>query len=89
MIGHVKILVSIEGFKEYWDNFDDDQIDEVFSIFLSIDLNSYKCSSKANIKFLETFGKNIVKDIEVLKAQKLSHNFQDQNCSFKNLIHPK
>lgn len=28
--------ICIEGFKEYWDSFDDDQIDDAFSIFLAI-----------------------------------------------------
>ena len=45
--------VSVEGFKEYFDMFDDDQIKEAFSNFLPMYLKSCKCSSKDKVSFLE------------------------------------
>ena len=55
MTRYVADLLSIEGFREYFDMFDDDQVDDAFSNFFPIYLNHYKCSSKHKINFLETF----------------------------------
>ena len=38
--------ISIEGFKEYWDMFADNHIDEEISIFLPFYLKSCKCISE-------------------------------------------
>ena len=78
MTGYVKNTISIEGFKEYWDNFDDDQIDEALSNFLSIYLKSCKCSSKAMTTFLEEFADKIEKDIQALEVQIQSQNLKCQ-----------
>jgi len=52
MFEYVLDLISIEGFKEYWDMFDDDQIDANFPRFLSIHLKSCKCYSEEKIYLL-------------------------------------
>jgi hypothetical protein len=41
----VEDLVSIEGFKEYFDMFDDDQIEEAFSKPMYLNVNLLKISS--------------------------------------------
>lgn len=83
MTWYVANPVSIEVFTEYWDNFDDDQIDEAFSKILSIYLNSCKCSSIDKAHFLGDFILKFEGDVEVLEAQIQSHNFQDQSQSFE------
>ena len=40
MTRYVSNPISIEAFKEYWDNFDDDNIDDTFSRFLPMYLRS-------------------------------------------------
>jgi hypothetical protein len=47
--------VYVKGFKEYFDMFDDDQIEEAFSNFVPMYLKSCRCSSKDNLNFLEEF----------------------------------
>lgn len=79
MTRYVANLVSIEGFREYWDMFDDDQIDEAFSKFLSIYLYSCKCSSKDKICFLGTFIEKLDKDLEALEFQIDSRDFEYQS----------
>lgn len=69
MTEYVEELVSVEGFKEYFDMFDDSQIDDNFSKFLSTYLKSCKCSFKDKIYFLESFAKDIEKRLEFLEIQ--------------------
>ena len=35
MIGYVEDPLSIEAFREYFDMFDDDQVEEAFSVFFA------------------------------------------------------
>jgi len=81
--------VSIEDFKEYWDNFDDDQIDGFFSKFLSIYLNSCKCYYIDKAHFLGEFTVKIERDVEVLEAQIQSHNFQDHSQYYEIFFQSK
>lgn len=71
---------------EYWDNFDDDKIDEAFSNFLPISLKSWKCSFEDKIHFLESFLEKLENDIIALEIQIQSHNSQYQNWSFEILF---
>lgn len=85
MTGYVADPISVEGFKEYWDICDDDQIDKDFSNLLPIYLKSCKCIYEDIFQFLEEFVHKIDKDLQDLKVQIQSHNFQCQNQSFENL----
>lgn len=89
MTRYVVDLNSFEGFNEYWDNFDDDLIDDAFSNFLPIYLKSCKCRSKVKTNFLEEFVETIEKDIEALEVKIQSDNFQCKSKSFENLCQSK
>jgi hypothetical protein len=78
MTGYVEYPLSIEGFREYFDMFDDDQVEDAFSNFLPQYLCSCKCFEERNC-FLEEFVDKLEKDIEVLDAQIQSHSFNYQN----------
>ena len=69
--------------------FEDYEIDEAFLKFLSTYLKSWKCSSKAKIKFLDEFIDKLEKYIEVLEAQIQSHSIHYQNPPFGKLFLPK
>jgi len=88
MAGYVTDIISIEGFKEYFDMFDDSQIDANFSRFLSTYLKSCKCSFEDKIYFLESFAKDIEKRLEFLEIQIQPQIVQYQR-SFENLVLPK
>ena len=87
MDGRKKLVenhVSVEGFKEYFDMFDDDQIKEAFSNFLPMYLNSCKCSSKDKVSFLEEFVEKLENDLEALEGQIQSQDFHYQSLSFED-----
>jgi hypothetical protein len=77
-------LVFVEGFKEYFDMFDDDQIEEAFSNFLPMYLKSCKCSSKDKLSFLEQFVEKLENDLETLEGQIQSQGFHRQRLSFED-----
>ena len=76
--------VSVEGFKEYFDMFDDDQIEEAFSKFLPMYLNSCKCFSKDKVSFLEEFVEKLENDLEALEGQIQSQDFHYRSLSFED-----
>jgi len=59
MEGYFVDPIFIIGFKEYWDDGNDDQIDEYFSNLFPIYLRSCKCISQDRTKFLEEFYERI------------------------------
>ena len=88
MTCYVADPLSIEGFIEYFDMFDDDQVEDAFSNFLPKYLHSCKCFKERRY-FLEAFVDKLEKDIEVLDAQIQSHSFNYQNQFLENLFLPK
>ena len=80
----VENLVSIEGFKEYFDMFDDDQIEEDFSNFVPMHLKSCKFSSKDKVSFLEEFVEKLENDLEALEGQIQSQDFHYQSFPFED-----
>jgi hypothetical protein len=88
MTGYVADPLFIEGFREYFDMFDDDQVEDDFLNFLPQYLHSCKCFEERHY-FLEAFADKLEKDIEVLDAQIQSHSFNYQNQFLENLFLPK
>jgi len=80
--------LSIECFREYFDIFDDDQVEYFFSNFLPQYLHSCKCFEERSY-FLEAFADKLEKHIEVLDAQIQSQSFNYQNQFLENLFLPK
>lgn len=79
MEGYLADDISIVGFKECWDDYNDDQIDEYLSHLLPIYLRSCKWSSKAKTNFLEEFFETIEKYLQALEVQIQFHYFHCQN----------
>jgi len=73
MTGYVEDPVSIDGFKEYWDMFEDYQIDEAFPKFSSTYLKSCKYNPEDKINFLDEFADKPEKDLQALEVQIQSH----------------
>jgi hypothetical protein len=76
--------VFVEGFKEYFDMFDDDQIEESFSKKFPMYLKSCRCSYKDKLNLLEEFVEKIENDLETLEGEIQSQGFHCQSLSFED-----
>ena len=81
--------LSFQDFREWYDMYTDEEIDENFSAYLTSYLKSCQCNSEAKIEFLESFADKLRKDIDVLEAQIQSYDFHDKDQFFQDLFQPK
>ena len=76
---------SVQGFKQWNDHHTNDEIDEIFSLFLSSYLKTFDCKTEDKMKFLDEFAKDIEKDIEGLQGQIQSYSLHGYDHSFQRV----
>jgi len=81
--------LSFQDFREWYDMYTDEEIDENFSAYLTSYLKSCQYESEAKIEFLESFADKLRKDIDVLEAQIQSYDFHDKDQFFQDVFQPK